>query len=119
MTDCRTQLTFDFHPRKAVVADFDGGLISSDAGLLPIRQLDARLGWSAAVADVLDDSRQAGKVEHVLPAVLRQRPMKCRFEGDPNPSPVESMPLAPIRRSLQPPPPIECTEILLVTLLHE
>jgi len=73
MTDCPTQLTFDFHPRKAVIADFDGGLISSDAGLLPIRQLDRRLGWSAAVADILDDPRQAGKVEHVLPAVVRQR----------------------------------------------
>ncbi len=73
MTDCREQLTFDFHPRQAVVADFDGGLISSDAGLLPIRQLDQRLGWSAAVADILVDPRQPAKVEHVLPAVVRQR----------------------------------------------
>jgi len=73
MTDCPTQLTFDFHPRKAVVADFDGGCISSDAGLLPIRDLDDRLGWSAAVADVLDDPRQSGKVRHVLPGVVRQR----------------------------------------------
>lgn len=73
MTDCREQLTFDFHPRQAIVADFRGGLITSDAGLLPVRQLDERLGWSAAVAEVLDDSRQVGKVEHVLPAVVRQR----------------------------------------------
>ena len=73
MTDCRTQLTFDFHRRKAVVADFDGGLISSDTGLLPIRQLDQRLGWTAAVADVLEDSRQAGKVDHDLLALVRQR----------------------------------------------
>jgi len=73
MTDCRTQLTFDFLPRQAVVADFNGGLISSDAGLLPIRQLDERLGWTAAVADALDDPRQAAKVDHDLLAVLRQR----------------------------------------------
>jgi len=73
MTDCQTQLTFDFHPRKAVIADFDGGLISSDAGLLPIRQLDQRLGWTAAVADIVDDARQPGKVQHVLRAVVRQR----------------------------------------------
>jgi len=73
MTDCRQQLTFDFLPRKAVVADFDGGLISSDAGLLPIRQLDERLGWTAAVADVLTDDRQQAKVSHDLPAVVRQR----------------------------------------------
>jgi len=73
MTDCRTQLTFDFHPRKHLVADFDGGLISSDAGLLPIRELDQRLGWTAAVARYLDDARQTGKVEHGLLDVIRQR----------------------------------------------
>ena len=73
MTDCPEQLTFDFHPRQDVVADFHGGLISSDAGLLPIRQLDERLGWTAAVADVLDDTRQAGKVGHDLLAIVRQR----------------------------------------------
>ena len=73
MTACPQQLTFDFHPSKDVVADFHGGLISSDAGLLPIRQLDHRLGWTAAVADVLTDGRQAAKVRHDLPAILRQR----------------------------------------------
>ena len=73
MTDCPTQLTFDFHPRQAVVADFQGGLISSDAGLLPIRQLDERLGWSAAVAGILGDGRQGGKIDHDLPAIVRQR----------------------------------------------
>jgi hypothetical protein len=73
MTDCPTQLTFEFHRRQAVVADFDGGLISSDAGLLPIRQLDHRLGWTAAVADILGDRRQGGKVSHDLRAIVRQR----------------------------------------------
>jgi len=72
MTDCPQQVTFEFHPRKDVVADFHGGLISSDAGLLPIRQLDQRLGWTA-VAGVLDDPRQAGKVGHGLLPVVRQR----------------------------------------------
>ena len=73
MTACPPQLTFDFHPRKEVVAGFHGGLITSDAGLLPIRQLDQRLGWTAAVADVLDDARQAAKVEHTQLPLLRQR----------------------------------------------
>jgi len=73
MTDRRAQLTFDFHPRKAIVADFDGGLIGSDAGLLPIRQLDGRLGWTAAVAHILSDSRQAAKVDHGLRSIVRQR----------------------------------------------
>jgi hypothetical protein len=73
MTDCPAQLSFDFLPRKAIVADFDGGLISSDAGLLFIRQLDQRLGWTVAVARCLNDARQSSKVEHDLLAVVRQR----------------------------------------------
>lgn len=73
MTDCKSQLTFDFYPRKEVIADFNGGHISSDAGLLPIRQLDQRLGWSAAVADILSDDRQLAKVVHQLPQLVRQR----------------------------------------------
>jgi len=37
MTDCPGQVIFQFHRRKAiVVADFNGDLISSDAGLWPI-----------------------------------------------------------------------------------
>jgi len=73
MTVCPTQLTFNFHPRKDIVADFNGGLISSDAGLLPIRQLDQRLGYTAAVADILSDTRQSAKVGHDLLPMVRQR----------------------------------------------
>ena len=73
MTDCREQLTFSFCPSKQVVADFQGGLISSDAGLLPIRELDQRLGWTARVAEQIVDSRQPGKVDHSMVALVRQR----------------------------------------------
>jgi hypothetical protein len=73
MTDCPEQLTFDFLPRKQVVADFSGGAITSDAGLLPLRELDQRLGWTARIATVLGEARQAGKVQHQTLTLLRQR----------------------------------------------
>lgn len=73
MTDCRTQLTFSFHSRKSVVADFSGGQITSDAGLLPIRELDHRLGWTARAASILVDPRQAAKTEHAFVEMFRQR----------------------------------------------
>jgi len=73
MTHCREQLAFSFHHSTKVVADFKGGLISSDAGLLPLRELDDRLGWTAAIAACLSDPRDPAKVEHDLLTLLRQR----------------------------------------------
>jgi len=73
MTDCPEQITFSFHPSKDVLVDFQGGQISSDAGLLPLIELDRRLGWTAQVSSLLHDDRQAGKTEHSLPQLLRQR----------------------------------------------
>jgi hypothetical protein len=73
VTDCREQHTFSFYPRKEVVADFQGGAITSDAGLLPLAELDDRLGWTLRMAQVLADGRQSGKVRHEVRTLLRQR----------------------------------------------
>jgi hypothetical protein len=73
MTDCREQLTFSFHSRKPVVADFSGGQITSDAGLLVLRELDDRLGWTARAAGILADPRQGAKTQHPVVQMFRQR----------------------------------------------
>jgi len=73
MTDCRQQLSFDFLPRKQLIADFRGGMITSDAGLLPLRELDHRLGWTARAARRLIDPRQAAKTQHAFVEMFRQR----------------------------------------------
>jgi hypothetical protein len=39
------------------------GQLSSDAGLLPIRQFDDRIGLTRAFAEALDDPRDPGLVE--------------------------------------------------------
>jgi hypothetical protein len=36
------QLTFSFHRHQSIQADFSGGQITSDAGLLPLRAFDQR-----------------------------------------------------------------------------
>jgi len=73
VTVCREQSTFSFHSRKSIVADFEGGLITSDAGLLPVRELDARLSWSEQMAHILADPRQGTKVNHTVQSLFRQR----------------------------------------------
>ena len=57
MTGCSRQLSFKFYQDKELVADFKGGQISSDAGLLPVRQLEERLGWLPEAAALLCDPR--------------------------------------------------------------
>ena len=74
MTEC-TQESFDFPAckRRRVEARFDGGDITSDAGVLLLQQADRRLGLSAAVAKVLHDPRRRASCAHDLPSLLRQR----------------------------------------------
>ena len=40
-TQCHSQLTLSFQPK--IVLDFNGGEITSDSGLLLLRQFDAQL----------------------------------------------------------------------------
>jgi hypothetical protein len=56
-----------------VQASFDGGAISSDAGVVLLRQVDRALGLSAAAARALGDRRRRASCAHDLPTLLRQR----------------------------------------------
>ena len=58
---------------RRIQADFDGGDISTDGGLLLVEQVDRKLGLTGKVATRLEDSRQAGKLRHESEAMLRQR----------------------------------------------
>ena len=73
MTECSPSLTLFPLPRKPVVVTADGGAITSEAGVLLLRELDAGLGLSAALACCLPEPREPGKVRHSRLALLRQR----------------------------------------------
>ena len=53
--------------------DFKGGEVTSDAGLLLIREVDRRLGLTERAARRLVDKRQKCKVSHEVLGMLRQR----------------------------------------------
>lgn len=61
--------------RCAVTADFNGGELSSDGGLLLLKEVDRKLGLTKSVAQRLGDERQPGKVAHTVTTMLRQRVM--------------------------------------------
>src|SRR6476620_3678911 len=66
-----SQLTFGFQPKLRV--DFEGGTITSDAGLMLIREFDHRLGLTADVAARITDSRDQRYVTHDTVTLVRQR----------------------------------------------
>jgi hypothetical protein len=73
-TDCKEQLLlFQDLGRRKVVADFSGGRLSSDGGVLLLRQVDQLLGVSQGLAQCFRDRRDARWVEHALGELLRQR----------------------------------------------
>jgi uncharacterized small protein (DUF1192 family) len=73
MTVCTKQLTFSFYHDKQLVADFKGGQISSDAGLLLVRELEERLGWLEEAAARMSDPRDPNRTELDCLTLLRQR----------------------------------------------
>lgn len=58
---------------KAVALDFAGGRLSSDAGLVLLKDPDEQLGLTRALAAVLSDSRDARRVNFTQHDLLKQR----------------------------------------------
>src|SRR5438034_10187734 len=58
---------------KAVDLDFDGGLLSSDAGLMLLKDPDEQLGLTRALAAVPKDPRDPRRVHLTLHDLLQQR----------------------------------------------
>ena len=73
-TDCNPAL-FAFPPveGRAVVASFDGGAITSDAGALLLGQTDCALRLTERFAACFADTRTAGLVEHQVETLVMQR----------------------------------------------
>jgi hypothetical protein len=58
---------------KPIVARFDGGLLSSDGGLLALREVERRLGLAERLAACIDDPRLPERVRHGVAEILRFR----------------------------------------------
>jgi hypothetical protein len=72
--DCSPRLfEFEAVERKQVVAGFDGGSITSDAGALLLGQLDKGLGLISRFAGCFTDRRDPRFTEHRLETLLGQR----------------------------------------------
>jgi len=73
-TECNPDL-FGFAPveGREVVAAFDGGIITSDAGALLLGATDQAIGMMARFASCFSDRRRQEYVEHEVVTLVRQR----------------------------------------------
>lgn len=65
--------TFPSFDRRKIEANFGGGDVSSDGGILLLRQADQHLGLVAALDTVLADPRDPALITHRQVDLLRQR----------------------------------------------
>jgi hypothetical protein len=73
-TECTPKLfEFEAVERRSVVAGFDGGNITSNAGALLLGQVDRGLGLVRRFADCFIDRRDARYVEHQVATLVGQR----------------------------------------------
>lgn len=74
MTEC-TELRFAFatETRREIVAEFNGGAISSDGGALLLREIDRKLKLLERFSQCFLDGRNPALVEHPIEQMLAQR----------------------------------------------
>lgn len=72
-TDCPSQFSLDFHSDKEIRGQFDGGKLTTDAGIFPLRQHEEDRDYYTRVSQILNDNRQQSKVQHSYEEILRQR----------------------------------------------
>lgn len=73
-TNCNAD-SFGFAPfeGRAVVASFDGGAMTWDAGALLLGATDRAIGLTERVAACSQDARRADLIEHGVSALVGQR----------------------------------------------
>jgi len=76
------ELEFQPSPRRRVEAAFDAGRMSSDGGLLLLREASLRLSLFERFGACFRDHRQGPRVEHTVPELLSQRVLAiaCGYE---------------------------------------
>jgi hypothetical protein len=74
MPNCTAhKVPFSKFKRREIDVRFDGGDVSSDGGLLLLREVERRLGLLKEVAQILPDPRNPALVDHTTEHLLRQR----------------------------------------------
>ena len=73
MTECNSELPYDFYSRRQLVVRFSGLELSSDAGILLARQAEEQVQVCRGLAECIEEWRDQNKITHSLNQLVSQR----------------------------------------------
>lgn len=73
MTECDQEVKIDFYEKKRLEVKFSGEQLSSDAGILLVRQAEERVKIIEGIAERIDDQRDQDKIKHSIEQLIQQR----------------------------------------------
>ncbi len=73
MEQTAERIRFDFLPGLPIVVETKATPMSSDAGILPIRQFDDQIGFTQGFISCVNDPRDADLIDHEFGEMARQR----------------------------------------------
>lgn len=73
MTQCNSKLLFPFFKSSNLTVTFNGGEITTDGGLLLVREFDEHLQFTQGLSDLIPDPRSPFFIQHPQEELLRQR----------------------------------------------
>ena len=83
MPNCtRESIEFPAFDRRAIETEFSGGNITSDGGVLLLREVDRLLGLTEKAAAAMGDPRRQKSCRHDLLSLLRQQRVYAIGCGD-------------------------------------
>lgn len=74
MSNC-TQIKFKFPAlkKRKILANFNGGSVTSDGGILLLRQVEKKMKLIESVSKVIPDNRTPNKIKHSFLTMIKQR----------------------------------------------
>lgn len=69
----KQMLIFTDISKKRVSVDFNGGEITSDSGLLFLREVEKRIGIIERISQIITDRRHPSYIDHDIYTLLKQR----------------------------------------------
>jgi len=73
MTECKSDLSFNFYEQRPLVVKFSDLELSSDGGILLARQAEESLHICQTLADCIEDWRDPDRITHSLDQLVSQR----------------------------------------------